>query len=168
MADYPEPRRGLVIHYDYKWYRQRDQDHGDKPRPCLIISARLDPDTGHTIARVLPITTVPQNDPSSALPVPPEIQKRLRLAQASWVRTDEQNKIRQWPDAENRRRIPRGPRAGEYVHGSVSEPFFRRVAASVNENIRRQRLQQTGREAADTNNPAYRQGRATGDPKKPG
>lgn len=129
MANFPEPRVGLVISYAYLWFEEsaRGQVEGSKDRPCAIILAV---DVPHETAghrkrvAVVPITHCPPRDPRVAVEIPLAVKKHLGLdSERSWVILDEINEFA-WPGFDLR---PIKGADGRIDYGFLPPKFFRRL-----------------------------------------
>ena len=101
----PQPVSGLVIRYNYLWYREHleGREEGQKDRPCAIIAAVRADESGATRVLVLPITHSPPDHASLAVEIPPKVKLRLQLDEAqSWVVLSEWNEF-VWPGPDLRR-----------------------------------------------------------------
>lgn len=142
----PVPRPGLVVNYAYLWHAEaaRGRDEGKKNRPCAVILATQAQDDKKQIVTVAPITHTPQ-DPESAVPLPPQTQRRLGLDDApQWIVTSEVNRFA-WPGPDLR------PVRGEqWAYGLIPDRLYRKVKAQMLQRARDRRLADVKRDDAPT------------------
>jgi len=125
----PEPEHGLVISFDYLWFRQRDAGlvEGQKTRPCRIVLSVAGQEGGRVVT-VAPITHTEPRDLSVAMEIPPRIKAHLGLdAARSWIMLDEFNQFT-WPGFDLR---PIPGHATRFHFGLLPPNFFLRVARRV-------------------------------------
>ncbi len=98
--DFSEPpRNGAVVRYAYLWKDEarRGLEEGRKDRPAAVILAHRESPAGPMTVLVLPITRAPPADPRTAIEIPPDAKRILRLDDApSWIVCSEVNRFL-WP-----------------------------------------------------------------------
>jgi PemK-like, MazF-like toxin of type II toxin-antitoxin system len=117
------PEAGDVIHYTYLWKDEaaRGLEEGKKTRPCLVLSARVEPKG--LVVRVAPIST--RNYSEEAIPIPERVRFMLGLTGLSVIVPTEINRF-VWvgPDV-----VPL--RGGSAYYGKVPPRLFDQVRNSV-------------------------------------
>ena len=117
----PEP--GDIIHYIYLWKDEaaRGLEEGKKTRPCLVLSAQVEPKG--LVVRVVPIST--RNYSDEAIPIPERVRINLRLSDLSVILPTEINRF-VWvgPDV-----VPL--RDGKAFYGKVPPRLFDQVRTTV-------------------------------------
>lgn len=91
----PTPKPGLVIRYSFLWSSEHEAGaaEGKKDRPCAIVVAVPQGDSGQVRTVVAPITHAAPNDPSTSLEVPANVCRSLGLdVGRHWIRFDELNR----------------------------------------------------------------------------
>lgn len=99
MAAIPEPRPGLVIHFNYLWRREQaaGQENARKARPCAIVVALKWSPEGSTVVAVCAVTHQQPLPSTDAVEIPLAVKRHLGLDDArSWIVTDEINEF-EWP-----------------------------------------------------------------------
>ena len=139
------PQPGQVICYSYLWADEhtRGQEEGLKDRPCAVVMVLTQAGGGDRVV-VLPITHTPPTDLASAVEIPAETKKRLRLDDMpSWIIVSEANRFT-WPGPDFR---PFQNSAGEstVVYGFLPPGLFRSVRERLRDLATVQHLQQIPR-----------------------
>ena len=127
----PDPTPGLVIQFDYTWYK----DHFKKERPCAIVLASSQ--TG--MVTVVPIThSYPDiGEEDQSLQVPEDVCKAMGLDEdINYVRLSEVNRF-EWP-SDRIKPLPNDPSRCDY--GSVPKDFFLEMRKRLAEAVRAGRL----------------------------
>ena len=134
------PQVGAIMSFCYLWRREFEAGlvEGAKARPCLVIA--VEPEQGQGSPRpwmtVLPITHRPPQDPATALALPVETKRRLRLDEdASWIVLDEANAFL-WPGYD----IRSLPGKAEWLYGYVGRGLFLTVRRNLVDLWRRTAL----------------------------
>jgi len=123
---WPAPAPGMVIRYSFLWSAEAVQGHeeGIKNRPCAIIIATSDVETG-TRTHILPITHTPPSNPRDAVEIPQLVKTHLGLdSKRSWIVLNALN-VFVWPGYDLR---PVG-RTGSPVYGMLPPTFFLHLRA---------------------------------------
>lgn len=146
-----DPKPGLVVRYDFLWRHEKaaGQDHGSKDRPCAIILASAEREDGAREVLLCAITHTPPEAGESAVKIPADVARQLRLDDAqSWIKTSEVNLLT-WEKG----RIPVGivpARKDAWAFGILPWPLGRQAFEQVREkalakslhNIRRDEPQE--------------------------
>ena len=120
----PEPKPGLVIRYDYLWYREAvtGQDHG-KDRPACLV-ATTDSGVQPRFVVLLPITHSPPDEGTVGIEIPPRVRQAIGLDEApAWVIVSEHN-VDEWPTA-GLSALPGRP--GDFSYGFVPPKLFAQI-----------------------------------------
>jgi hypothetical protein len=136
---FPEPVPGLVISYSYLWVeeRRRGREEGLKNRPCAVVVVTQDDDGEHVVT-VLPISHVPQADPTLAVEIPAAVKRRLKLDdERSWIVLSEANRFI-WPGPDLR--PLRTGDAATVAYGLLPFALFEQVRTKLIAAIRAKRL----------------------------
>jgi hypothetical protein len=97
----PVPEIGQIIKYDYLWRDESDRERieGAKERPCAVVLATEQTDTGSVHVYVAPITHSAPKLGQRAIEIPVQATKMTGLDEArSWLVTSEVNRV-DWLDA---------------------------------------------------------------------
>ncbi len=117
------PEAGDVIHYTYLWKDEaaRGLEEGKKTRPCLVVSARVEPKG--LVVRVVPIST--RRYTNEAISIPERVRAMLGLSDLSVITPTEINRF-VWvgPDV-----VPL--RDGSAFYGKVPPRLFDQVRKAV-------------------------------------
>jgi hypothetical protein len=127
---FPAPQLGLVVSYAYVWHHEyrTGREEGTKNRPCVIVLALQEAVDGSTLARVVPVTHSPPDNPQAALELPQAVKRHLGLDDArSWVILDEVNEFT-WPGYDLRP-IP-GTR-DNFAYGFLPPRLFSAITAKL-------------------------------------
>ena len=119
----PVPEPGLVIQYEFLWRDEHKdgRDSGRKDRPCVIVVAVTEPQTGRKIVYVAPITHRPPTPPEDGVEIPLRLKQALGLDHLrSWVIVSELNYF-DWPGVDLRP-VPGG--AQQFTYGLLPPRFF--------------------------------------------
>lgn len=117
------PEAGDVIHYTYLWKDEaaRGLEEGSKTRPCLVVSARVEPKG--LVVRVVPIST--RSYTNEAISIPERVRAILGLSDRSVIIPTEINRF-VWvgPDV--------APlRDGSALYGKVPPRLFDQVRNAI-------------------------------------
>lgn len=126
----PDPVPGLVISYAFLWSHEHEAgiEEGRKDRPCAIVVATQDDQTGEFRTIVAPITHDPPENPTMAVEIPPMIKDHLGLdTQRSWVVCSELNRFT-WPGFDLR---PVPGRPGKFNYGMLPKAFFETIKQRI-------------------------------------
>lgn len=142
MAALPDPRPGLVIHYNYLWRREQaaGQDNARKSRPCaVVLSARMGAD-GQLVVAVAPITRQPPGADVAAIEIPTAVKRHLGLDDArSWIIADELNEF-EWPGFDLQ------PNArGDFVYGFLPPRLYEQLRLMLLARVQAGQLGRTPR-----------------------
>jgi hypothetical protein len=121
----PNPEPGLVISYAYLWHHEHraGREEGQKHRPSVIVLAIEREADGATLVTVLPITHTAPSDPATAVEIPMQIKRHLRLDDdPSWIIVAEGNEFL-WP-GHDLRKLPHSDR---FDYGFLPPRFFNQV-----------------------------------------
>ena len=120
----PRPEPGLVIRYDYLWFRQSPSTHkSGKERPACLI-ATLDDDIDPRLVLILPITHSTPRGETVGIELPHDIARHLRLDDArSWIVVSEAN-VDHWP---NPGLAPIPGKRGVFAYGFLPPALFEKV-----------------------------------------
>ncbi len=124
--NFPEPRPGLVIRYEYLWNREHrvGREEGTKARPCAIVVSVVDAGGKRRVLAV-PVTHTPPEAPQDAIEIPASIKRLLGLdGERSWIVISEANRF-SWPGPDLRPVPGRDP--ASVVYGSLPQKFFQLV-----------------------------------------
>jgi len=135
----PDPVPGLVIRYSFLWSHEaaRGQREGTKARPCAIIVAAQEDETGKVRVTVAPITHASPRDETLGVPVPAPVAKRLGFDDdGQWVRFDEINHF-EWPGFDLHP-LP-GP-SSDYAYGFLPETLFNKIRNLIFENAKARKI----------------------------
>ena len=122
----PEPKPGLVVHYDYLWTDDAasGQNHG-KTRPACLAAA-TDPSAIPRYVVLLLIAHAQPADNSVGIEVPAHVKQALGLDQApSWEIVSEHN-IDEWP---NCGLSPLPGQSDEFASGFIPPSLFSQIKA---------------------------------------
>jgi hypothetical protein len=115
----PEPKPGMVIHYEYLWARQHDKGwkRAEKIRPCVILAV-VEGKRDKTVY-VSPLTHTAPYHPEESILLTQETKQRVGLdGNDSWLMCNEVNKFT-WPSALIRTVPYSSPRT--FVYGMLPE-----------------------------------------------
>ncbi len=134
---YPTPVPGLVIRYNYLWYKEKSEglSAGSKDRPCAIIVYHSR--TNDTI--VVPITHSPPDlgEEEASIEVPAELCGQLGLDDdVNWIRVSEVNRF-EWPGI-HLRTLSSDP--NRYDYGMIPQEFFEQIKAKLHETMQKGRV----------------------------
>jgi hypothetical protein len=131
----PEPVPGLVIRHAFLWSHEvaRGQREAAKSRPCAIVIASVQGQSGATRVTVAPITHSPPDDETACVELPAKIARELGLDDdRQWLRFDELNYF-DWPGFD----LSPVPGAdARYDYGMLPRRFFERVRAAILNRVR--------------------------------
>lgn len=136
----PQPEAGMVISYSYLWAREArsGRDEGVKDRPCAIILATQNGESG-TRVQILPVTHSPPSKDERAVEIPAVVKRHLKLDQErSWIFIDEYNQFL-WPGYDLR---PAGS-SGSPVYGFLPQRFFQHLIETFLAQPRSTRVDRT-------------------------
>jgi PemK-like, MazF-like toxin of type II toxin-antitoxin system len=122
----PVPRPGFVIRYSYLWHSEAaaGREEGIKDRPCAVVLT-TDTGRGQHVVTVLPVTHTQPRDLATAIEIPGEVKRRLRLDEKrSWIVFDEANRFK-WP-GHDLRPLPGKP-STSISYGPLPPAFFSAV-----------------------------------------
>lgn len=122
-----KPNAGDVISARYRWSDQKDEDPGEKIRPCIIIKAA---DDGSSMI-IAPISTRKDWKAGDCIEISPEDRDAAGLhdSKRSWIKLTEVNKI----DLPNLAVIPHVGPDGQmhWRRGRVSDEVLKQVTSEV-------------------------------------
>lgn len=124
----PTPKPGLVICYSFLWSSEYQSGavEGLKDRPCAIVVAVPQGDSGQVRTVVVPITHSAPSDPGLSLEVPANVCRSLGLDGARhWIRFDELNRFT-WPGYDLR---PKSD--GTYHYGMLPRGLFEELRNGI-------------------------------------
>jgi hypothetical protein len=131
----PSPVPGLVIRHAFLWSHDvaRGQREAAKARPCAIVVAAAEVESGAIRVTVAPITHSPPDDETACVELPAKIARDLGLDDdRQWLRFDELNYF-DWPGFD----LSPVPGASEkYDYGMLPRRFFERVRAAILNRVR--------------------------------
>jgi hypothetical protein len=122
----PDPKPGLVIHYDYVWAHEAlaGRDRG-KERPACLIAAS-DPGASPRFVVILAITHSQPDQDTVGIEIPAKVKLSIGLDDTpSWVIVSEYN-VDEWP---NGGLSPIPGRAGVFSYGFFPPGLFAQVKA---------------------------------------
>ena len=131
----PSPVPGLVIRHAFLWSHEvaRGQREASKPRPCVIVVAAAEVESGAIRVTVAPITHSPPDDETACVELPAKIARNLGLDDDSqWLRFDEINYF-DWPGFDL---SPVPGAAARYDYGMLPRRFSERVRAAILNRVR--------------------------------
>lgn len=126
----PSPVPGLVIRHAFLWSHEvaRGQREAAKSRPCAIVVAAAEVESGAIRVTVAPITHSPPDDETACVELPAKIARDLGLDDdRQWLRFDELNYF-DWPGFDL---SPVPGAGGKYDYGMLPRRFFERVRAAI-------------------------------------
>lgn len=126
----PDPVPGLVIRHAFLWSHEvaRGQREAAKSRPCAIVIAAAQDNSGATRVTVAPITHSPPDDDTACVELPAKIARELGLDDdRQWLRFDELNYF-DWPGFDL---SPLPGTDAKYDYGMLPRGFFERVKAAI-------------------------------------
>ncbi len=124
----PSPKPGLVIRYSFLWSSEHEAGaaEGKKDRPCAIVVAVPQGDSGQVRTVVAPITHASPSDPTTSLEVPANVCRSLGLDGARhWIRFDELNRFI-WPGYDLRPKPD-----GTYQYGMLPRGLFEELRNGI-------------------------------------
>lgn len=126
----PSPVPGLVIRHAFLRSHEvaRGQREAAKSRPCAIVVAAAEVQSGTIRVTVAPITHSPPDDETACVELPAKIARDLGLDDdRQWLRFDELNYF-DWPGFD----LSPVPGAGaKYDYGMLPRRFFERVRLAI-------------------------------------
>lgn len=131
----PSPVPGLVIRHAFLWSHEvaRGQREAAKSRPCAIVVAAAEVESGAICVTVAPITHSPPDDETACVELPAKIARDLGLDDdRQWLRFDELNYF-DWPGFDL---SPVPGARGKYDYGMLPRRFFERVRAKILNRVR--------------------------------
>lgn len=134
----PLPKPGLVIRYSFLWSSEHEAGalEGKKDRPCAIVVAVPQGDSGQIRTIVAPITHSVPVDPSMSLEIPVNVCKTLGLDSARhWIRFDELNRFT-WPGYDLRPKPD-----GTFYYGMLPRGLFEELRNGIVEAQKARRTQ---------------------------
>ncbi len=143
----PAPEPGLVIRYSYLWRDEarRGQQEGSKDRPCAVVLALLQGESG-TLVMVAPITHSPPDAATSAIEIPWKVSEHLGLDDdRSWIIASEVNTFT-WPGPDIRPVDTSVPERA-FSYGHLPRALSLQVRDLVSLELRKRRLGLTNRDA---------------------
>lgn len=128
----PSPRAGLVVNYEYLWWRELQDglEIGEKPRPCAVVIAVRK--GGRVVSEVddpyrvliLPITTQAPRAAQPHVGLSPSVKRGLGLDPGpSWVMLSEAN-LFTWPGVDLRL----VESTGRWEYGDLPSPLTLDIA----------------------------------------
>ena len=140
---FPDPVAGLVIRYSYLWRSEHRAGaaEGAKDRPAAIVLKRVRPEGQAPLVFVAPITHTEPQPPTTGVPIPASVARRLGLDDApKWVIVSEVNYF-DWSGYDLRAE----PKTGRYDYGMLPKAFFEVVIAALQKQIHNRTLATSGR-----------------------
>ncbi|WP_366556076.1 hypothetical protein [Aquibaculum sediminis] len=129
----PEPKPGLVIHYDYLWTHEAatGRDQGKDRPTCLVAATDALVRPRHVV--LLPITHRPPSGDVVGIEIPAKVRKAIGLDdEPCWVIVSEHN-IDEWP---NGGLSPLPGKRNTFSYGFVPPGLFAKIKASFLELAR--------------------------------
>jgi hypothetical protein len=140
----PIPEPGLVISYAYLWRYEHEAgiEEGQKIRPCVIVLAVQQQDSGIQVT-VAPITHTPPSNNTIGVAIPPRVKQHLGLDhQTSWVILTEVNQFI-WPGYDL---TPIPGSKSQYAYGFLPPRFFDSIRAGLLDLVMQRRDRVTPRD----------------------
>jgi len=126
---FPHPEPGLVISCSYLWRRESEagREEGRKARPCVIILAVEQKDSGMVVT-VAPVTHSVPDNVACATEIPPPVKKMLGLDdERSWVILNEVNTFT-WPGYDLQ---PVPGTKSRYDYGFIPPRLFEKIKEGI-------------------------------------
>jgi hypothetical protein len=126
---FPHPEPGLVISCSYLWRHESEagREEGRKARPCVIILAAEQKDSGMVVT-VASVTHSPPGNAVCATEIPPAVKRMLGLdAERSWAILNEVN-IFTWPGHDLQ---PVPGKKDRYDYGFLPPHLFEKIKNGI-------------------------------------
>lgn len=126
----PDPVPGLVIRHSLLRSHEAASglQEGRKSRPCAIIVAARQTDTGDVRVTVAPITHALPDDEATCIEIPATIARRVNLDDdRQWLRFDELNSFN-WPGFDL---SPIPGTSGNFAYGMLPRGFFESARQAI-------------------------------------